>query len=153
VGGFIGQKAEYEFEPFISCYWDAEISGIADPEEGSPDTDGLIGLPTAQMQTLSTFIDAGWDFVSEVENGNNDNWRMCVDGVDYPRLSWEFSKYGDFACPDGVGIDDLESLAINWLTATSIDEATFNYACDANGDEQINLEDYGVLAENWLWGQ
>jgi hypothetical protein len=74
---------------------------------------------------------------------------MCVDGIDYPRLSWEFAVNGDFACGDGTDILDLQSLAEEWLAAADTAPVTFNYACDANGDEQINLADYAKLAENW----
>jgi formylglycine-generating enzyme required for sulfatase activity len=40
------------------------------------------------MQTASTFLDAGWDFVGEIVNGPNDIWKIW-DGHDYPRLIWE----------------------------------------------------------------
>jgi len=48
----------------------------------------------AQMQTKHTFLTAGWDFVEEDGNGSDDIWRMCDDGVDYPRL-W-LSGWGRF---------------------------------------------------------
>jgi len=74
---------------------------------------------------------------------------MCVDGVDHPRLSWEFAQNGDFVCGDGTDIVDLEALTQNWLTTAETTPATFNYACDANGDEKIDFLDYAVLGENW----
>jgi len=43
---------------------------------------------TAEMQTASTFLDAGWDFVDETENGTDDIW-WILEGQDYPRLWWE----------------------------------------------------------------
>jgi len=49
---------------------------------------GGTGLTTAEMQTATTFLEAGWDFVDETENGPNDVWKMW-DGYDYPRLAWE----------------------------------------------------------------
>ena len=48
---------------------------------------GGIGLTTAQMQTTTTFLDAGWDFVGETANGTADIW--CMPPGDYPHLSWE----------------------------------------------------------------
>ncbi len=106
-----------------------------------------------QMQTQNTFTDspASWDFAGD-NNGNNDIWRMCVDEIDYPRLSWEFAQNGDFACGDGVGFADLKALALNWLTLESDNPLIFNYACDANRDEKISTEDYAVLSKNWLLG-
>jgi hypothetical protein len=40
------------------------------------------------MQTASTFLDAGWDFIGEAENGTDDIW-WIDEGQDYPRLWWE----------------------------------------------------------------
>jgi hypothetical protein len=47
------------------------------------------------MQMASTFLDVGWDFVGEEENGTEDIW-WIVEGQDYPRLWWEI---GDEASP------------------------------------------------------
>ena len=96
--------------------------------------------------SLSTFTDVAWDFVSEASNGSADIWWMCVKGVAYPRLAWEFSQDGDFDCPDGVGMDDLVYLAGRWLASTPemIGDA------DATGDGTLEMEDYGVMAEHWL---
>jgi len=84
VGGLVGSDACLgELCPSIttmSC-WDVETSG-------QPSSDGGTGLTTAEMQTASTFLDAGWDFVDETENGPNDVWKMW-DGYDYPRLACE----------------------------------------------------------------
>jgi hypothetical protein len=111
----------------------------------------VAGKTVGQMQIQSTFTDspASWDFVGD-SNGNNDIWRMCLDEIDYPRLSWEFALDGDFACGDGVDFADLKALALNWLTLESDNPLLFNYACDTNGDKKINIEDYGVLSKNWL---
>jgi len=50
--------------------------------------DSSYGLTTAEMQMASTFLDAGWDFVGEIENGTEDIW-WIDEGKDYPRLWWE----------------------------------------------------------------
>ena len=101
------------------------------------------------MLIQHTYIDFGWDFVGEDVNGENEIWRMCVDGVEYPRLSWEFARNGDFACGDGVDIFDLQAVAEHWLLAEATDPVAFSYACDANGDGVIDLADFAVLGENW----
>ena len=49
---------------------------------------GGTGKTKAEMQTQSTFIDAGWDFLGESDNGTEDIW-WIVEGEDYPRLTWE----------------------------------------------------------------
>ena len=99
------------------------------------------------MMIQTNFTD--WDFLDESSNGENSIWRMCVDGVDYPRLSWEFAQNGDFACGDGTDILDLQALAEHWLLSETLNPTTFSYACDANGDGVIDLEDYSVLGINW----
>jgi len=135
IGGFLGSNTNGIVD---SCYF-LDTSG-PDNGYGTP-------LDDPNMMIQANFI--GWDFVGEDTNGENEIWRMCVDGVDYPRLSWEFSQNGDFACGDGVDLADLQSLAEHWLLVGMADPTEFNYACDANGDEIINLEDFSVLSENW----
>lgn len=117
-----------------NSFWDKETSGV---NSGSP---GL-GRTTAQMQTQSTFTDAGWDFVGETINGHNDIWRMCVDGVNYPKLSWEFLGHGDLTCPDGVDFIDYSVLANEWRLE--------RLEQDYNSDGRVNFKDWAIFANNW----
>jgi len=135
TGGFVGFDRVNPV--YASCYY-KELDYHYNNGIGT-------ALTEAQMKARASFL--GFDFVGESANGDNDIWRMCVDEVDYPRLSWEFARNGDFACGDGVDFGDLLALAEHWLTADTA--ADFNYACDANGDEVINLQDFSVLSENW----
>lgn len=89
-----------------------------------------------------------WNFVDDGTDGPNDYWRMCVDGVHYPKLSWESGRNGDFACPEGVVMDDLEALALHWLTMEE-GNLNFNYAVDGSGDGVVDLNEMGILSENW----
>jgi hypothetical protein len=43
------------------------------------------------MQTASTFLDVGWDFIDETVNGTEDIW-WILEGQDYPRLWWEATE-------------------------------------------------------------
>jgi len=72
VGGLVGRKWEGEVN---NSFWDIETSGRSTSAGGA-------GKTTAEMQTMSTFIDAGWDFTTPV-------WTID-EGVDYPRLWLEF---------------------------------------------------------------
>jgi hypothetical protein len=74
VGGLIGYNI-YSNWAGVACFWDTQTSG----QDWS---DGGTGLPTDQMQMASTFINAEWDFNTPV-------WTID-EGVDYPRLWWEF---------------------------------------------------------------
>ena len=139
-GGLIGSGSG----GVVNSFWDTQTSTLLTSAGGT-------GKTTAEMKIISTFIDppTNWDFVGESASGENEIWRMCVDDIDYPRLSWEFAKNGDFACGDGTDILDLQTLAEHWLLTETANPPEFNYACDANGDGAINLVDYSVLGENW----
>ena len=63
------------------CFWDTEISG-------QTSSDGGTGKTTGEMQTATTFLEAGWDFIDEITNGTEDIW-WIDEGNDYPRLWWE----------------------------------------------------------------
>jgi len=81
TGGLVG----YSFhDDVIACFWDTQTSGQANSADGE-------GKTTAEMQTASTFLEAGWDFVDETENDTEDIWKI-VEGQTYPLLSWQ--KYG-----------------------------------------------------------
>ncbi len=62
VGGLVG-KNDGEVS---NCFWDIERGG-ADNGLGTP-------LPTAQMQVLSTFVEAGWDFINVWNIGENQTY-------------------------------------------------------------------------------
>jgi len=146
VGGLTGYNS---YDTLTACFWDIQTSEISDGVGNvNPDPNGAMGKTTAEMMTLSTFTDANglWDFLGETTNGTDDYWRMCVDGVDYPRLTWEYIQDGDFACPDGVGFDDLQRFGDDWLLTYS----TPFYGADANGDKTVNFLDFAILADNWL---
>ena len=84
-GDYIGHAARPgpgpPLEMGIASFWDIETSGQTVSDSG-------MGKTTAEMQTASTFLDAGWDFVGEIENGTDDIW-WINEGQDYPRLWWE----------------------------------------------------------------
>ncbi|MBP8303430.1 MAG: hypothetical protein KBE04_04810 [Phycisphaerae bacterium] len=85
VGGLIGDN----WGTVTQCFWDTETSGTLDGVgQVGPDPNGVIGKTTAEMRRAKTFLDAGWDFMGETANGTEDIWKI-VEGVGYPRLSWE----------------------------------------------------------------
>jgi hypothetical protein len=81
VGGLMGGE---EKGIVRDCFWDIETSGQTTSAGGE-------GKTTAEMQTASTFLEAGWDFVDETENGTDDIW-WILEGKDYPRLWWEAAE-------------------------------------------------------------
>lgn len=78
IGGLVGD--EYKSSSIMS-FWNIGTSGQTTSAGG-------IGKTTEEMQTASTFLEAGWDFVEETANGTKDIW-WILEGRDYPRLWWE----------------------------------------------------------------
>lgn len=126
------------------------------------------------MLLESTYLNAGWDFVGESENGTQDLWDIC-DGTGLPRLAWQGWHPGDFQCPEGFDINDLVFLIDQWLVLTNgldVDvvnfkdfsliaaswesvqgQPRFNRAADiwpAIGDGRVDIFDIIVFAHQWL---
>ena len=142
AGGLVGYNVDNN--TVVSSFWDMNTSGWMTSAGGE-------GKTTAEMKTLSTFTSAGWDFTNETVNGDNNIWRMCVDGVDYPRLNWE-STDGDFACPDGVNIEDLEYSVQQWLLDNCTLSNNYCGGADIDGSGVVDLVDFAIFAQHWLEG-
>jgi len=128
----------------VNSFWDYEISGQSWSAGGDWKT-------TAEMKTLATFTSAGWDFANETSNGANDFWRMCVDGVNYPQLSWQ-SITGDFACPAGVNTIDLDYFVQRWLFVDCTADNNFCGGADMNTSGTVDMADFAIFANHWLAG-
>ena len=140
VGGLCGEN--YYYSTISRSFWDIQTSGMTTSAGGT-------GKTTAQMQTLSTFTSAGWDFTNETTNGRNEIWRMCINGVDYPHLNWE-SIDGDFSCPDGINIEDLSYFIGRWLMKGCTVGNNYCGGADLNYSGVVDLVDWAIFAENWL---
>ena len=81
VGGLVG--CNY-VGSITTGFWDTQISGPATSAGGT-------GKTMSEMQTASTFLEAGWDFVDETANGTEDIW-WILEGQGYPRLWWETAE-------------------------------------------------------------
>jgi len=79
--GLVGGLAGHNSGSIATSFWDKETLGETTSAGGT-------GKTTAEMQTASTFLEAGWDFVGETANGTEDIWKIA-EGWDYPRLWWE----------------------------------------------------------------
>jgi hypothetical protein len=133
VGGLVG-------------YNDGSISGCYFLDTSGPDNGYGTPLTDEEMKQQSNFV--GWDFTNETANGTNDYWRMCVDGVDYPRLNWE-SIAGDFMCPDGVNVEDLDYFVQRWLLGDCASSNNCDGA-DMNGSGAVDFADFAIFAQHWL---
>ena len=146
VGGLVGNNYN---GLYTKCFWDVnvnpDVNGIGDGNDPN-----VIGKTTSEMQTESTFTDAGWDFVGEVINGPNDIWDIC-EGTNYPKFVWQI-PVGDFVCPDGVTFADFSVLGAAWLSEVGL--ANWDPNCDISepNDNVIDERDLAVFCENWLAG-
>lgn len=121
-----------------NCFWDVEIADwYTNPGENNY---GAIGKTTIEMQALYTFTNAGWDFVSESDNGTDDFWRQPYQSG-CPILYWQRDIPGDFTDCYGVNIFDLAIFVQEWLD--------FQLSMDKSGDGVVNFEDWAVFANNW----
>ena len=101
AGGLVGYS--HEHAPYVKCFWDSDVN---------PDVNGIghmtdpnvIGKTTAEMQTESTFTNAGWDFVEVWNIGENQT---------YPFLRTH--PPGDIDHDDKVDWFDVAILAGHWL--------------------------------------
>ncbi|MEN6425743.1 MAG: GLUG motif-containing protein [Phycisphaerales bacterium] len=85
AGGLVAWNVDGTVE---ASFWD--IGG-----SGQTTSDGGTGKTGAPMQTARTFLEAGWDFLGETENGTEDTW-WILEGRDYPHLWWEKVLGDDF---------------------------------------------------------
>lgn len=76
LGGLVGSTFDGST---VHSFWDIETTAQLTSEGGA-------GLPTTQMQSISAFRFAGWDFVGESANGTADVWQM-PDRGEYPTLT------------------------------------------------------------------
>ena len=77
VGGMLGSNTG----EVLASFWDTLSSSHAFSGGGT-------GKTTTEMQMVTTFLKAGWDFIGETANGTEDIW-WIDEGNDYPRLWWE----------------------------------------------------------------
>ncbi|MBW8041501.1 MAG: hypothetical protein FVQ85_16095 [Planctomycetes bacterium] len=147
VGGLVGVN----YDNVSNCFWDTntQAHGVTKSIGLNLGTaTNVAGLTTAQIQTKSTFTDAGWDFVGETANGTDYMWRLCEDLVSYPRLAWEF-PLGDYLCPDGVNFFDFSFFAGHWTQ----DNCGASNDCDGTDLDllgTVDINDFRIFVDNWL---
>ena len=77
VGGLVGSGSSSQ--GVTTSFWDTQNVRPSQECAGR-------GKTTAEMQTAKPFLEAGWDFVGETQNGTHEVWQM-PQGSGYPILS------------------------------------------------------------------
>ncbi|MCF8261569.1 MAG: T9SS type A sorting domain-containing protein [Melioribacteraceae bacterium] len=119
VGGLTGSGRSNTFNSF----WDTEASGMTTSLSGT-------GLTTTDMKTISTFINASWDFEVETENGTNNYWEIDPSGVKndgYPFLAWENGETVVLPVELSAFTASVNgsSVELKWNTATELNNYGF----------------------------
>jgi hypothetical protein len=119
------------------------------------ESDGGTGLTTAEMQTMSTYSEAGWDFYTPV-------W-IIDEGNDYPRLWWEFvgppiectvrftprvlnlDSHGRWVkahlvLPKGLAIDDVDANTPLTIEPLGIESQHINVFVDDDGTLKVKAD-------------
>jgi len=115
------------FDGVVSnSYWNNETSGILTSSAGTEKT-------TAEMQTESTFTDAGWNFTSI--------WVMGVGSYEYPILQWQ--DIADTVYPQFSNYSD------NNATLSGSGTAVFNVTVEnTNGTVWLSINNTNYTATN-----
>jgi hypothetical protein len=147
VGGLIGWNSLDSTA--TACFWDTQTSGIA-TAVGGGSASSIAGKTTADMQQSSTFINAGWDFIRESNNGTRDHWRLRCDSSAYPQLNWQPLPAADLTCPDGITIEDLIYYAGRWLNSNCTPDNFYCDGADLNQSGSVDLTDWNLFTTQWL---
>jgi len=139
VGGLVGHDVRATFRPSIfgstaTSFWDMETSSQTTSAGG-------IGKTTAEMQTASTFLEAGWDFVGETDNGTDDIW-WILEGQNYPRLWWEQFTRDALV----LVVDDFES-----YTVVDAPDPAGNYIFDTWIDGFGTITNGAIVGYDLMW--
>jgi len=138
-GGMIGANLKGISE---NCFWDSDLNpGIEDSGVG-PDPSNLVAKTTTEMQTASTFTDAGWEFLGESVNGLEETV-LINEGYGYPIQ--HLQERANLAGRYGTDLADFTVLASYWLGACSL----HCNPCDIIEDGSIDYRDFAVIAQNW----
>lgn len=135
-----GLAAVNEKSVITSSFWDTQATGCKSSAGG-------IAQTTKQMQSLSTYLSAGWDFAAEKQNGTEDIWYPPAPG-DYPQLAWQTGT-GDFDGDGNVDFRDFGVLAGQWRR---IDNGFWSRGAFMAADGAIDFDDLDILALSWLTG-
>jgi hypothetical protein len=131
VGGLVGINVGQ----VTGSFWDTQTSGLSTSAGGT-------GKTTAEMQMISTFTSAGWDFWNI--------WDIC-EGTNYPRLVWQI-PVGDFVCPDGITIEDFVFFIEHWRDDNCDLSNDYCQGTDLDFSGTVDEADLEILVDNWLAG-
>jgi len=148
VGGIVGKKYDGVTK---NSFWDTESSGLNQ-------SDGGQGKTTSEMRNHFTFIDNGWDFMNETENGEDDIWGINPNKNEgYPFLNWEGFAYQQPLIVNTGEVTNIDSVqATGKIKIRSIDTSTIKahgicWSTASNPTLQDNYTDEGSVADTGVY--
>ena len=127
VGGLVGASI---FSTVTNSFWDTQTSGQTTSAAGT-------GKTTAEMTTLSTFTDAGWDF--SASDGNAPVWDIAGNlnsGYPYlPGLPADAALPVELTSFDALA-DGTAAIVLEWETASETNNAGFEVQHHTGGSWQ-----------------
>ena len=133
VGGLAGEMKVLGI--IMHCFWDTQTSGQSTSADGT-------GKTTVEMQMMSTFTSAGWDFWKI--------WDIC-EGMNSPVLRWQIPVC-DFLCPDGVDFIDFAFFASHWRDEMCNPANSSCQGTDLDNSGSVDFNDLKIFTDNWLEG-
>ncbi|MFH1251347.1 MAG: GLUG motif-containing protein [bacterium] len=133
AGSFTGGLVGLNDGPVSNSFWDTQTSGRSTSAGGT-------GKTTAEMKTLSTFTDAGWDFMNETANGSNDYWGINAnENSGYPFLEWQ----GHLPVNDPPVITSSDNVS-------AVEDVLFTYTATATDPEDSSVTFSFEDLPDWL---
>ncbi len=127
-------------------FWNVEKDARGVGRMLSPSVYDILGLPLEAMQTSGFYLESGWDFIGETQNGMDDIWHMPWGQAGLPMLWNQKDIPGDVAGGYGVDLADFDRLSIDWLN----DDGNYQFDGVSGPDGCVDAAELGMIADNWL---
>ena len=104
TGGLIGSN---NYSAINNCFWDIQTSGQSISAGGT-------GKTTIEMTGKITFTDAGWDFIDESINGDNDYWNIeRYSNQGYPFLEQKLTYSSEYIITTSIADVQTDKVTVN----------------------------------------
>lgn len=138
VGGFVGRGGTGGADgDTYASFWDTQTSG----QLTSSPTSGCTGKTTVEMQTATTYTNAGWDFVS--------TWELV--GSNYPRLQQNVDSSLPVELTNFNAVYREGAVVLTWRTESETENLGFILERKLQNGNWEHVADYTI--DNALIGQ
>jgi len=144
VGALVGDNSKGEV---TSSFWDIETSGQSNmcgiEDSWTIGCDDSFGKTTFEMQAASMFLNVGWDFIDETENGTENIWWILEDRT-YPRLMWESPEAASLSYPPDDATDVIHSPVLSWYSGIWAVDHDVYFGEDEKVVKNATIESVGI---------